>query len=281
MTEEKRDLAVLANEYGLSTTKARLLVDNFADVFKLADEWERKARDIAVKDEGDTHMMAAARELRLEIKNRRVEVEKKRKELKEDALREGKAIDGIANVIKGVIVPIEKYLDEQEHYVDIKRQAEEEERRRKAEELLRQQEAEEAERQRIAAEEQRKENERLKAEAEERERKAAEERAAHEAAMEKERQEREAERVAAAAEAEAKAKAAAAKARREAECKAEAERKERENQIAKERAEAEAKAKAEREEAGRLHQEELRKAAMVTCPKCGETFDSRGRKAKE
>jgi ATPase subunit of ABC transporter with duplicated ATPase domains len=84
-------------------------------------------------------------------------------------LREGKAIDGIANVLKAVIVPIEEYLDEQEHYIERKREAEEEARRLEAEKLLK--EKEEKEKAEREAEEKRirEENEKLKKEAEKRE----------------------------------------------------------------------------------------------------------------
>lgn len=259
MSEEKqaeaqgRDLATLANEYGLSTTKARMLIDNFNDVFELADQWERKASQIKVADESDTHLMAAARELRLEIRERRIEVERKRKELKEDALREGRAIDGIANVIKGVIVPIEKYLQEQEDYAKIREAERDAERQRLAEQALREKEEAEREAERKRLAEQAAENERLRKEAAERDAAAEAERKAHEAELAKER-----------AAAERKRKAAEAKARKAAEQKA-----------AKERAEYEAKAKAEAEERERQHQAELKRLATVTCPKCGHDFDSR------
>jgi hypothetical protein len=40
--------------------------------------------------------------------------------LKEQALREGKAVDGIANVLKALIVPLEEHLDKQERFVEIR-----------------------------------------------------------------------------------------------------------------------------------------------------------------
>jgi len=80
-----------------------------------------------VTKEDQTAEMDMARVGRLFLRDKRIAIEKARKELKEQALREGKAIDGIANVLKALIVPIEEYLGKQERFVeiqdDIKRQA--------------------------------------------------------------------------------------------------------------------------------------------------------------
>jgi hypothetical protein len=60
--------------------------------------------------------MKLARESRLALREIRINAEAKRKELKEDSLRRGKAIDGIANVIKFLIEPVESYLLTQEKF---------------------------------------------------------------------------------------------------------------------------------------------------------------------
>ncbi len=74
------------------------------------------AKKIKVDNVDDKESMKAARETRLHLKNIRVEVEKKRKELKEDSLRYGRAIDGVANILKQMIEPIENYLLKQEEF---------------------------------------------------------------------------------------------------------------------------------------------------------------------
>jgi hypothetical protein len=66
----------------------------------------------------DTTKRKKAREWRLTIKNIRVDCEKVRKNLKEESLRKGRAIDGMANVIKYLIAPIEEHLDNQEKFVE-------------------------------------------------------------------------------------------------------------------------------------------------------------------
>lgn len=53
-----------------------------------------------------------ARTARLAVRTLRNAAEKKRKELKEDGLRMGKAIDGANNILLAIIVPIEKRLED-------------------------------------------------------------------------------------------------------------------------------------------------------------------------
>jgi len=178
---EENQLAVIIEQSGLEQTKANRMLQEFQDYFKIAAEWEKKAKTIKVTDETQKAEMQMARAGRLFLKERRTTIERTRKTLKEQALREGKAIDGIANVLKALIFPIEKYLEQQEKFVEIKAAEEERERQRV--------EAEKAEADRIAREKAereeqeriRKENERLRQEAIEKEKRLAEERAKAEA----------------------------------------------------------------------------------------------------
>src|SRR4030043_2249062 len=113
-------LQTIVQSSGLDKIKADFILQQFQDYFKIAGEWDLKAKSIVVTDESQTTDMEMARVGRLFLKEKRVAIEKARKSLKEQALREGKAIDGIANVLKALIVPIEEYLDKQEHFVEIK-----------------------------------------------------------------------------------------------------------------------------------------------------------------
>ena len=58
------------------------------------------------------------REARLIVKNTRCEVEKRRKELKEDSLKWGRVVDGEAKRIAALLEPIEAHLESQEKIVD-------------------------------------------------------------------------------------------------------------------------------------------------------------------
>jgi len=65
------------------------------------------------------------------LKAIRVEAEKKRKALKDDALVMGRAIDGVNNLLLAAIQPLERHLEEQEKFAE--RLAEQERQRRLAE----------------------------------------------------------------------------------------------------------------------------------------------------
>ena len=270
------ELQTIITNSGLQGNKANDILIDFQSYFDIAAEWEAKAKTIIVTDCSQKQEMMLARDGRLFLKEKRIAIEKKRKELKEDALREGQAIDGIAKVLKGLIEPIEIYLEEQEKFVEIQQEA----ARRKAKlEADQKAEAELLEAERIAAEEQkriREENEKLRKENEAR-RKEQEER---EKAFQKERDDNA-----------AKLRAEEAKAREATRKNQEAQaRIKREEEIARKKIEeAEAIAAEDRrkfEEEIAFHETALAEAnsvieeqkqviaiAQITCPACGHHFD--------
>ena len=163
------NLEIIIKQSGLEETKSNFLLENFKNYFEIAAEWELKAKSIIVNNENQKAEMDMARVGRLFLGEKRRAIEKSRKSLKEQSLREGKAIDGIANVLKSLIEPIEEYLDKQEHFVEIKQKEEQEilriENEKKLEEeriLKEKSEKEEQERIRI-------ENEKLRKDADENE----------------------------------------------------------------------------------------------------------------
>lgn len=95
------------------------LQSNFNPLFQQAQEWKKKAEGLVVKDASETEKMKEAREARLELKRIRVDADKVRKQLKEESLLKGKAIDGMYNIIKFLIQPIEQHLEEQEKFIEI------------------------------------------------------------------------------------------------------------------------------------------------------------------
>ena len=254
MSEFQLVASDLTREYRVTDLKAEYIVQGFRAVIDPAviPKWEDASAAIVVSDESQIEQMAAARELRLSIRQTRIASENTRKALKEDALQEGKAIDGLGRAIRERLESMETHLLAQEEYA--KRVAEERERvrREKADALLREQEAREAAEREAAraAEEQRvrDENERLRKEA-----------AQREAEIEAER-----------------ALQAEAQAKRDAEIRAQAEatRKAHAAELAKQEAEHRRRLENERREIARL-------AAMVVCPDCGAEFDSRGRHVED
>lgn len=148
---------------GLEPTKAQIILEQFTGYFAMAAEWEAKAKAIVITDVNQRADMEIARIGRLFLKEKRLTIEKTRKSLKEQSLREGKAIDGIAQVLKSLIEPIESYLEKQERFAEYR----EAERVQAAKALLAAQEAQEQaqnlEAERMVAERLKAENDLLKA----------------------------------------------------------------------------------------------------------------------
>lgn len=90
----------------------------FRDAFAQAEKWRAQAMAIKVTSIDQRAEMKLARTIRLELKNVRIEAEKKRKELKADALLMGKAIDGVNNLLLAAIEPLERHLQEQENFAE-------------------------------------------------------------------------------------------------------------------------------------------------------------------
>lgn len=117
-----KELIIAVKGSGLDKTKSEIILDSFTNFFEQAKEWESKAKAIIITDISQTKEMELAREARLALKKIRCDAEKIRKKLKEQSNREGKAIDGIANIIKAVVVPLEEHLEKQEKFIVIKEQ---------------------------------------------------------------------------------------------------------------------------------------------------------------
>lgn len=117
---DTNDLAVVVSEQGLEKPKAELLLSSFAPFFAEAKELVTVGRALEVTDVNDDEGMKKAREIRRKLQDIRTKgVEVTRKELKEQSLRESRAIDGMANVIKAIIVPVEKHLMAQEKFKEL------------------------------------------------------------------------------------------------------------------------------------------------------------------
>ena len=264
-------LAVMVKEAGLAPTKAKYILEKFQDYFEIASEWETKARMIKVTNASQVTEMQMARVGRLFLKEKRCAIETARKELKEQALREGKAIDGVANVLKALIVPIEDYLDKQERFVEIQEEEKREVIRLEVEKRIEDERIAKEKADAEALEKARLENEKLRAEAIEREQKAQVERKKQEALLAKERADAEKKHKEAELELKKAGEKAAAKLAKEkkekekleADLKAQKEEAMEKAQVEKEKARA--KLEAERKEKERL--EEMLKN-QIECPKC-------------
>ena len=279
----ENQLQVIVKESGLEQSKAKYILEKFQHYFEIADEWTKKARNIVVTKADQEADMQMARTGRLYLREKRIAIEKTRKELKEQALREGKAIDGIANVLKALIVPIEEYFEQQEKFVEIQEAKKLEDMRIEAERKIEEEriakekaDAEERERLRL-------ENEKLRAEAVEKEKRLVEERKAQEEIIRKQKEE--AERLAAEERKKQQAILDAERAKAEAERKAieeknRLEREDRERKLAEERKKEEAEKKLAAEQSRKEREEKERLAELlknqVECPKCHHKFQLKG-----
>lgn len=298
--KQENQLQVIVRESGLEQSKAKFILENFQNYFEIADEWAKKAKVIVVRDASQKADMDMARVGRLFLREKRIAIENSRKALKEQALREGKAIDGIANVLKALIVPIEEYLEQQEKFVEIQEEKKRESKRLEIEKRMEEERL--AEEKRIAEEQEkmRKENDRLKREAAIKEKalqieraKAEEERKKQESILAEQRAKAEEEKRVIEEKAKKEHEAIEKKARDEHQ-KAETARKEAEEKsrierekLEKQKAVAEDKVRKEkekaREEAEKARKEKERLEAMlknqIECPKCHYKFqDGRNKK---
>ena len=117
-------LTVILDEQGVSAENQKTLVEAFGGPFVEAGEILANYQDIKVTDVTQVKEMSEAREKRLALRQARITVEHKRKELKEDSLKTGRAIDAVARYVKEQIEPAEKYLEEQEKFKELKEAAE-------------------------------------------------------------------------------------------------------------------------------------------------------------
>lgn len=108
---------------GLEPATAQSLREAFEGYFTQADEWRQKALSIQITRADQFREMKLARETRLALREIRINAEKKRKALKEDSLRKGKAIDGIYNMLAFAVEPLEKHLLEQEQFIQRQEEA--------------------------------------------------------------------------------------------------------------------------------------------------------------
>ena len=106
----------------IEKTKADYIKEKFQEFTQSIEEWSEKANAIVVSDETQKGLMSEAREGRLLLKSKRIEVEKVRKSLKEQSLNEGRLIDSVAKYLTGLIEPAEKHLELQEKFVEIQEQ---------------------------------------------------------------------------------------------------------------------------------------------------------------
>lgn len=109
-------LPKIIEQTGLSESKAGIITERFANYEEKAAEWSELAKGLIVTDENDRAKMKMARDGRLFLRQLRLNVEATRKELKEEYLQGGRAVDHVAKHLVSLIAPTEDYLQEQETF---------------------------------------------------------------------------------------------------------------------------------------------------------------------
>lgn len=120
MAETPKQLQIILDEQHVAKENAEQLIKAFGAPFEEAGVILAGYKNIVVTEEDQFDLMADAREKRLKLKSIRVGVENKRKELKEESLKTGRAIDSVAKFVKEIIEPAEKHLELQEKFGEIK-----------------------------------------------------------------------------------------------------------------------------------------------------------------
>lgn len=121
-----QELTLIVEENNLPVNKTEELLKSFGGYFQEAKQIATEANSIKVTDESQVELMSQAHEARVKLKSIRIEAEKTKITLKEQSLREGNAIQGVFNIIKALVIPIEEYLEKQEKFVEIKKAEREE-----------------------------------------------------------------------------------------------------------------------------------------------------------
>jgi hypothetical protein len=87
-------------------------------MFDEVDKWRSKVATVIVTREDQVAEMEIARTMRLALKKIRVNADHKRKELKAETDRYGKACQAAYNLLEFQISPLEKHLQDQEDFVE-------------------------------------------------------------------------------------------------------------------------------------------------------------------
>lgn len=109
----------IIEETGLELSKSTAIQNAFGNFYSKIAEWKSELPSVTVTayDQGDK--ILKARELRLEVRAARLEITKLHKELKADALKEGRAIDAVKNFALSELEPLEEAFKLNENYIAI------------------------------------------------------------------------------------------------------------------------------------------------------------------
>lgn len=115
---ESNHLLEIVKNSGLNEEKSLVLINKFEEFTKTVDEWKEKSKALVITDITQKTEMKMCREAYLLIKGKVVDIEKTRKALKEDSLKEGRAIDEVAKELKNLLEPLRDELKEKSEFAE-------------------------------------------------------------------------------------------------------------------------------------------------------------------
>lgn len=128
VTEIPEDLALVVRQENLGEVRTQRLMNDFAPFHEQIEQIKKSST--AITDGADPLQREMARACRLKLRSTRSDIERVRKENKASALREGKAVDGLANILKFLCEPEEERLEAVEKFEERRLAAEAAERLR-------------------------------------------------------------------------------------------------------------------------------------------------------
>lgn len=120
MEDEPKNLPAIIEKSGIDTQQALEIQTHFEAFLQQIKDWKEKAFAINVTSVDQVFEIAEAKKGYKIVRGVRLNAEAIRKELKEDSLRKGKLIDGIAGFVKDMVAPIEEHLEKQAKFAEIK-----------------------------------------------------------------------------------------------------------------------------------------------------------------
>lgn len=119
------ELVNIEKEYGVSKSRADEITNVFAPMTEMLRSFEKDYDEVVKEadEEVTKEVIVKAKRLRLDIRKVRTTAEKAHKETKSEALRWGKAIDGVKNILKYAVEEKENNLKKiEEHFENIERE---------------------------------------------------------------------------------------------------------------------------------------------------------------
>lgn len=110
-----------AAQFGLPKTKAEAIESVFIPMVDKLKSFDKPFAEVMAEagKEVTEPLTQKARQLRLDIRQVRIDTENARKSEKEEYLRGGKAVDGIANIVKFAITDMEESLEKIEKHFEL------------------------------------------------------------------------------------------------------------------------------------------------------------------